>query len=160
MSKEETSITQINRVIVYYVFPIILAIFGFWALLSYWWFDRYSTTLTVTAPINVMEKCTRKMVRSPYGDPVAEVPMVNPSTYKCGLVRTNSGNFALPKSGFSIFRHSRASMLEKLELGGTYHAVFYSPNVAPDQDGRFLRNGKLFGVSPPPTILRLVATAE
>lgn len=130
-------------------------------LASYWWFDRYETSLIVTAPVNVLEECTSETRSGRYGDPVARSAKFNPATYRCGLIETDAGFFALPQSGWRFWRDSRASMLERLVQGESYHAVFISPSVAPDHNGKFIRkDGQRYLVSPPPTIVRLREVAD
>ena len=154
------SISRTNRALAKYVLlPIAALLTAFvtvWFLASYWWFDRYATTFTVIAPINVMENCTSKIIRSKYGDPVAQSPIFNPATFQCGIIKTDAGFFALPKSGGSFIRDTRASMLRRLQQGGSYYAVYYSPRIAPDRDGKFRReDGQIAWVTPSPRLLRL-----
>lgn len=159
------SISRTNRAVAKYVLlPIAALLTAFVTvrfLASYWWFDRYATTFTVTAPINVLETCTSDIIRSRYGDPVAQSPIFNPATFRCGLIETDAGYFALPKSGGSFIRDTRASMLRRLQQGGTYHAVYHSPLFAPDRDGKFRReDGQIAWVTPSPTLLRLQEVTE
>ncbi|MEM7545468.1 MAG: hypothetical protein AAF367_08035 [Pseudomonadota bacterium] len=88
-------------------------------------------------------------------------PTINDRTFKCGLIKTDAGVFALPESGWAILRDTRTSMLEKLEQGKSYKAVFLSPPKALDRDGKFHgKDGRTYSLSPPATITRLVAVND